>query len=45
MKKERIGIIGYGRWAKVMVPTINKYFKITEIITSNTTWIPWKIIV
>lgn len=35
MKKERIGIIGYGRWAKVMVPTINKYFKIDFIITSN----------
>ncbi len=35
MKKDRVGIIGYGRWAKVMVPTISKYFKIDFIVTSN----------
>lgn len=35
MKKKRVGIIGYGKWAKIMIPILSQYFNISFIINSN----------
>ena len=35
MKKKHIGVIGYGKWAKIMVPILAKYFNINFIINSK----------
>jgi len=35
MKKKYIGIVGYGRWAKKIIPTLQKYFNIGFICNSK----------
>ena len=35
MKKKNIGIIGCGKWAKIILPTLSKYFNINFIINSK----------
>ncbi len=35
MKKKNIGIIGHGKWAKTIIPTLQKYFKIKFILNSK----------
>ena len=35
MKKKNVGIIGNGRWAKIMIPKIEKFANIKHIVQKN----------
>ena len=43
MKKKNVGIIGNGRWAKIMIPKIEKFANIKFIANSKTGYKKFKL--
>ena len=43
MKKKNVGIVGNGRWAKIMIPKIKKFANVKFIANSKTNYKKFKL--